>query len=50
MDAVLISIICTMIVFILSVSITDKNKRFSDTRFKDTVLEFRAGKLTEVCK
>ena len=50
MDAITITLICIMIVFVLSISITDKNKRFSNTRFQDTVLEFRAGKLTEVHK
>ncbi len=45
MDAVTFVAICIMIIFVLLVSTPKK-----DTGFQDTVLEFRAGKLTEVHK
>jgi len=45
MDTITIIGIFIMIIFVLLVSTPEKN-----TGFKDTVLEFRAGKLTEVQK
>jgi hypothetical protein len=45
MDAITITLLCAMIIFVLLVSTPKK-----DTGFRDTVIEFRAGKLTEVHK